>query len=313
MRHVRMLGLCLLAAFAVSAMVAVPALAKKKEIPWNVFEHCRYNAPSTEVDLCFAGITSGGPKGGFFQLGAAKVALSKPVILQGGLWEDPENEDEYIVPATNGGETLESPALKVTGGLGLITRRIQEYRKWPAALIDSLKEAKTNKEASLAVKIEVAGGNQLYEIPNALNVTNLIFETGPAFTLPLKVTLISPWLAKLGGTCTVGNEANPIFQYLTTEPSSNGSAGALEIGDSGNYVKLEGSRLGDLGWPVPQEARVSGCGGEYETYIDSAINEVLGIEAFGRENPAEWAHGLTLLQGNLYEATREAVQGHFEP
>ena len=81
----------------------------------------------------------------------------------------PEKEDEYIVPATNGGETLESPELKVTGGLGLITPKIQEYRKWPEELIDALKEAKKNKETSRAVKIEVAGGNLLYEIPNALN------------------------------------------------------------------------------------------------------------------------------------------------
>ena len=37
-----MLGLCLVAVFAVSAMAAVPALAKKKEIPWSVYKYCRY-------------------------------------------------------------------------------------------------------------------------------------------------------------------------------------------------------------------------------------------------------------------------------
>ena len=66
-RHVRMLGLCLVAVFALSAIAAGPTLAAKApEVPWAFYEDCPYENP--EVEECFAGITNGGAKGGFFQL-----------------------------------------------------------------------------------------------------------------------------------------------------------------------------------------------------------------------------------------------------
>ncbi len=309
MRHIRMLGLCLVAAFAVTAMAAVPALAKEtkqekvEKKAWATFKHCPLSNPQTQ--LCFAGITSGGKKGGFFSLGGITVPLSKPITLQGGVHEVEEPESYYIIPA-EGGETLESPELKVPGGLGVITPTIQEQAKWPAELKEAFKEAKKNKETALNVKIELAGGNTLFEIPDALDVINLVFESGPAFTLPLKVKMTSPFLAKLGGgPCEVGNEEHPVYQYLTTERSSNGAAGELQIDHEGNLVILKNSRLGDLGWPVPEGGQASGCGGAYESYVNEAINIVLGLN-YSSSN--EWSHGLTLLAGTLYESVAETYK-----
>ncbi len=313
MRHVRMLGLCLVAAFTVGAMAAVPAMAKETKQEKQErkvveqFKNCPYNEP--EVELCFAGVTRGGKKGGFFSLGAVTVPLNKPITLQGGEHEDPETGFVYLRPAANGAETLESPELKVPGGIGVINARIQERSKWPAELTALFNEAKKNKETGLNVKIEQAGGNKLFEIPSALNVTNLIFEEGPAFTLPLKVKMSGPFLEKLGGgPCEVGNDTTPIYQYLTTEPSSNGSAGELSILSEGNQVELANSRLGDIGWPVEEGALAQGCGGAYESYVDDAINEVLNIRSSNYR-----AHGITLLEGNLYEAVATYAKEKLEP
>lgn len=305
-----MLGLCLVALFAVSAMIAVPAMAKqtpeeKEENKiWPTFKHCPYNEPG--VELCFAGITSGGKGGGFFSLGGVTVPLSKPITLQGGLSENSEGE-LIIHPATT--ETLESPELKVPGGIKLITPEFQEQAKWPAELTALWKEAIKNKESSMYVKIEVAG-TKLYETPNSLNTTNLIFEEGTAFTLPLKVKMSGAFLTKLGGgTCDVGNEEHPVYQYLTTEPQSNGSAGRLHIYHEGDMISLTRNRLGDLGWEIPVGAEASGCGGSYESYVDSALNQLLGLNYTGSSR----SHGLTLLVGNLYESLATTTKEILEP
>jgi hypothetical protein len=315
-RHVRILALCLTAMFALSAttlVVASPAFANKEtkeqekrekkekekdETAFAAVKHCPYQ--NLQVEFCFAGITTGGQQGGFYQIGKVKVPLSKPVELQGGLYE--KEGAYFIVPAANGGETLESPALPVPGGLKLISP--EEIGYWPAEVKQAYKEALKNKESALFAKIEVGGGNLLYEIPNALDTNNLVFEHGAAFTLPLKVKITGPWLEKLGGgPCTVGNETTPVMQYLTTEPSSDGTSGKGEFFDEGNIVTLKGSRLGDFGWNVSEGALAKGCGGPYESYIDEGLNATLGI-------PAD--HGVTILQGNLWEAFATTTRAYFE-
>ncbi len=298
MRHVRILGLCLVAAFAVSAVAAMPALAKKSEYnttTWDQFKGCPLT--NTEITNCFAGITSGGSNGGYFQLGSVTVKLNKPIILQGGL--DGEGPGVNIFPAANGYQTLEAPELKVQGGLGVITTLDQERAGWPESLKQSFKEAKKNKETSLNVKIELAGGNRLYENPGSLNVNNLIEEHGAAFTLPLKVRMINSWLEKQGGgPCEIGSETTPVMQYLTTEGA--GRAGKFSEGDGFENIELAESRLDDLGWSVEEGGYANGCGsGEDEAYIDAAVNAAL-------EGPHRL--GITVLAGNLYTGLAAAVR-----
>jgi len=88
---------------------------------------------NTEIEYCYAGVTSGGSGGGFFQLGGVTVKLSKPIILQGGFngkWRGKWK----IFPAANGYQTLESPELAVEKGLGVITPQIQNEEGWPEKL-----------------------------------------------------------------------------------------------------------------------------------------------------------------------------------
>jgi len=308
MRHVRILGLCLVAAFAMCAVAAMPALAKEKysQNTWTQFKYCPYD--DAEVEACTAGLTSGGPHGGFFQLGRVEVPLNKPVVLQGGIANDEaapgaEPGADRFVAAANGGETLESPELAVKGGLKVITKQIQEEAGWPQALKESFKEAIKDKEAALDVKIATAG-NTLYENPNALNVDHLLEGAGNTFELPLKTTMSNSWLAKLGGgPCTVGNEAHPIVQDLTS--GGAGAIGKLHFNEAFTVIEIENNRLVDFNWPVEAEALASGCGGSYESYVDQAI-DIATETTFGQH------YGFTVLSGNLYTASREAVQKEAE-
>jgi hypothetical protein len=310
-RHVKIMGLCMVALFAVSAMalgVASPALAttKKEEKAiaknWDVFKNCPYNTAG--VELCTYGSTYHGVKGGFYTIGSAKVALSD-VVIQAGIHENSETGLYELFAPTDGAQTLESPPEPVTGGLKLITPAIQQSSGWPEALKQAYNEALKNHEGTLDAKIEVGGGNVLYETPGALNTTNLIFEEGPAFKLPIKVKLESPFLAKLGGgPCVVGNETTPIWQELTSEPKVNGTAGNLEILYEGNEVILHNGRLGAQGWSIPEAALAQGCGGEYESQVDAAIDYTL--QGYNH------AEGITLLSGALYESVAKNAKEYLE-
>ncbi|HTZ64063.1 MAG TPA: hypothetical protein VMB51_08160 [Solirubrobacteraceae bacterium] len=294
--------------------------------------------------FCFVGRTKGGSEGGFFILGGVTVKLSKPITLQGGYLthtsaektaikteqkeceanpeyspvckeaeESPEGFEKYWkykvnnlkVVAAEGAETLEAPELKVNKGLKLITQTIQEDQEWPAELSAALKEAERNGEGNVYAKIEVAGSG-LYETYGGLNTTNLLDETGPAFILPLKVRLINPFLEKLGGgPCTIGNDGSPITQRLTSEPPGRfAEPGAFKHNEAFTQLEIGGSRLVDLSWPVPEEAKASGCGGSYESYVNAALDEVLEL------SPA--ARGTTFLQGTLWTGNAYATKKAFE-
>jgi hypothetical protein len=312
-RRVRMLCLGLCAVIVLGAMTATGASArmtheekfeaKLEAQALEALKNCPLETP--EIEECYAGVTSGGKDGGFFELGDMRVPLSKPVTLQGGTFEsgvqeEPSNEyGNYVRPPTDGAETLESPELTVPGGLTLITEEVERLSGWPTALRAAFKEAKKHKEAGLKVKIEVAGGNALYENPDALSTSALAQEEGNAYELPLKVKMISPFLEKLGGgPCEFGGGEESIIQELTTEPAKDGKADAhFYLLAEGRIVVLANSKLTDLNWTVPLHSRAKGCGGEYESQVDNAIDRVTGQV---NEEQATNAHGVTILKGSLY-------------
>jgi hypothetical protein len=293
-----MLGLSLVAVFAMSAIAAVPALAKDPYTATTMgqYKGCPYTNP--EAEDCYVGRTAGGTNGGFFRLGTVTVALNKPILLQGAF--KPGTGDLSLLPAANGFKTLEAPELKVQGGMGLITHKIQEEVGWPASLQKSFKEAQKNKENKLNVQLELAGGNLIYETPGALNTENLVSGQGVAFKLPMKVRMINSWLASLAGTCQIGSDTNPVWQYLTSEVP--GRIGTFSEGFEFGVVELAGSRLIDFSWPVTEGA--NGCGsGEDEALVDAALNKVL-------ELPEQ--HGITILQGDLFVARASLVKEKYE-
>ncbi len=214
-----------------------------------------------------------------------------------------------IVGPEDGAETLESPELKVTKGLKTITPAIEEEAGWPQALKESFNAALKNKEGTLNVKIELAG-DSLYETWGALSTERLLFEQGSAFELPLKVKLTGPWLEKAGGgPCLIGNDAHPIVQNLSTEsPGRAIEPGGFiwdELpGEEFYEDELKGSTLTDLSWPVPAEAGATGCGGSYESYVNTAIDDALELQ-YGR-------HGTTILSGDLFNGPTAIVKERAE-
>lgn len=278
--------LVVLVVSAIGAGSASAAGPKYTTSTWGQYKYCPYESP--EIEWCYAGITAGGSKGGFFQYGKVKVPLNKPITLQGGF--NGEQHSINVFPAANGGTTLDAPELKVTGGIGVLDKRIQENQEWPAALSQSWKEAKKNHENVVNVKIELAG-NELFEVPGGLDTDNLIFEEGTVFRLPLKVKVTSPWLEKLGGgPCYIGSDEHPIHINLTA--SGAGSAGRLEHDEEFSQIVLRNSKLVDMGSTIEVASRPTGCGGAYETYVDAALVEAL--EAYNGKT------GIVVLQGTLY-------------
>jgi hypothetical protein len=303
-RLVRMLIIGLLAALVASAMLALPALAKDpyNQNTWGQYKACPYEEPYENVTDCFAGITSGGANGGYFEYGHIKVKLSQSVRLQGGFKGGGSAIE--VVPATHGYETLESPELKVQKGIKVISKLIQQEAEWPQALEESYKEALKNKESAVFVKIEMAG-NECFEVPGCLDTENILFEQGTAFRLPLKVKITGPWLEKLGGgPCLIGNDENPIHINLTTEGA--GRAGNFLANEQFTNLYFSQTKLVDLGWHIPKVSGASGCGGaEFESYVDKALNLALEIEyPEGGEIPKT---GIVVLQGSTHDGAKEGV------
>jgi hypothetical protein len=294
-----MLGLCLAVVFALGAVLSGSALAKDpyNVNTWGQYKGCPYEEPESVVTNCVTGITAGGAKGGFFEYGHVKVKLSKPIRLQGG-FRGSGSEIE-VVPATHGFETLEAPELKVNGGISLLNKQIQAEASWPAALTESWKAAKKAKENAVFVKIEMAG-EECLTVPGCLSTENLIEEKGVAFRLPLKVKVTSPWLETLGsGPCYIGSDENPIHINLTT--SGAGRAGRFSANEAFTQIELAESSLVDVGWHIPKASGANGCGGEYESFIDKALNIALEVEN-GQGSEFTGKTGIVQLIGNLHDA-----------
>ncbi|MFI4990940.1 MAG: hypothetical protein ACHQHO_08545, partial [Solirubrobacterales bacterium] len=307
-RHVRMriLGIALLAAFALSAVGAGSALAKDKYgvNTWQQYKHCPLKYEG--ITDCFTGITNGGAQGGYFQYGTVLTRLNKSITIQGG-FKGEENFIEVAAPE-DGANLLESPAEPIVTGLKVITPKIQEQANWPEALKASFAEAVANKETKAFATIESAG-NECTTVPGCIDTESLLFptESPPAFRLALKVKVTAPWLEKLGGgPCMIGSDENPIKQNLVT-------AGAGNVGTSVTFNKLftntlvANSRLVDVKWHISKEQGAKGCGGsEYEAYVDKALNLALEVE-FPAGGEVTGRRGVTVLTGNLHDGNSEAV------
>jgi len=282
----------LIAAVAVVAPLAMASPAMAEHHPtgnFAPFKYCPLGNPATE--LCTVANTTSGE----FTVGKRTVPINKTITLQGGLHENEKTEElEFI--AAEGAETLSKTALYVPGGLFNILA--------PEFLSKEAKEKfeKTINEGITGVTATTELAKPASYIK--LNTTNLIFETGVALQLPIKVKLGNVFL---GNECYVGSESSPIILNLTTgttsppEPNKpiKGKAGALEILESGNLVRLTGGSLVDNAWASPG---AHGCGGKlFEGVVDEAVNKELGL-------PSAAGHNTAILNGNLEEAVAEAVK-----
>ena len=189
----------------------------------------------------------------------------------------------------------------------MITPQIEEEGEWPQALRQGFAEALKNHETGLDVKIEMAG-NECFETVGCLDTENILLEQGVAFKLPLKVHVTGPFLEKLGGNpCYIGSDEHPIHINLTTE--GPGASGTIAVSENFGSIFLRDSRLVDESWHISLASGAKGCGGEYEHYVDNAIDRALEVVSLGTvETELPNKHGIVVLEGDLHDANTVAVR-----
>jgi hypothetical protein len=277
-----------LLALALAALVfAVPAQAKLVG-NYTRFAQCPYT--NLEVKKCIISTTESGE----VVLGAKKVPIEKPVVLQGGYGKAPSPEGFSTFYAATNGITLSKAPQNVPGGLlGIVPEASQPFLV--KALIKFFFE---NSLTGVNSTLELA--KPASEIKVSEN--NLAGELNTALQLPVKVHLENPFLGK---NCFVGSSTTPIVWNLTTgetnPPAPNtkikGSGGEIEFLEEGRILESKNAKLVDNAWSAPKAA---GCGGIISFLVDPIINSQLGTLSAG--------HNTAILTNKLYVASALAVR-----
>jgi hypothetical protein len=297
----------LVTAIAVLAsLVALGAASSALAAPKGIFKVFT-NCPTTEpgVQLCsYSEVTSGK-----FVIGSTEVPINKPIILQGGAIPTGINLNEFfLVPPSNGTEALSKTELNVPGGLlDLVNcEEIKGSGLWEIIERGSCKLIFENGTTGVTAVTESAGSTTN---PPILNLSDLIFESGTALTLPVKVHLKNPLL---GNSCYIGSEAHPIQLHLTTGTTSppgpnkpiKGTAGKGSVEEEvveGKELEVDvqtGASLVDNSFSVP---KAEGCGEFFSFLIDPIVDAKLGLESAAGKNTA-------IQTGNLRIASAEYVK-----
>jgi len=254
---------------------------------YTKFAQCPFS--NLEVRKCIYSVTNSGE----VVLGAKKVPIEKPVILQGGTL--PVNEEGFakFVGATNG-ITLSKAPQNVPGGLlGIIPEASQ-----PALVKALIKFFFENSLTGVNSTLELA--KPASEI--VVSENNLAAEEGVALKMPVMVHLENPFLGK---KCYVGSSTSPITWNLTTgktaPPAPNtpivGKAGFVEFLEEGRIAVSKEAVLVDNAWSAPKAA---GCGGIISFLVDPIINSQLGTLTAG--------HNTAILKNELNIASAAAVR-----
>jgi hypothetical protein len=296
-----MLGLSLIAAFAMSAVATSSALAVKN--PTNsvkIFENCPVHGEgggSPDVS-CIFGATELG-EGGQFTVGPITVPLAKQIILQYGISQPSEEEFPFIAP-THGAEAITPTPEKVPGEpIAHITPAEQTELGWSETLSFRYRQAqKKGTVKKVYETIEGAGDP-------ATHIFNILREEGTGVEAPVKIKGENKWLSELGDVCYIGSDAEPIVQHLTsgasesplTHETVHGSHGELTFRFSGEEVILSHSNLVDNTYPVPGAV----CTGPFSAQISATINKEFGL-------PEPAGASLTELKGTLYTGSRKLAE-----
>jgi hypothetical protein len=311
-RRVRTLGFSLVALAVLAAVSSASASAEVKEPDWSwaKYRHCPVYEMNGEEKCSFSATKAG--EGGHYTVGTITVEITKQIALQGGLGPEEEVNGENIkklVAPTDGTPPIEPTPETVPGEvLGNVTEAEMNEAGWPQSLRESYAKAQRKhlfKEGKTTEVIEAAGKDQ-----DIVSTYNLLLEEGPTIVANVQISGRNPWLAELGGSCQIGSEANPIVQHLQSGTSISplngealvGKAGFAETHDRNEQVRTYETKLVDNTYPVPGAEK---CGGaENEAYLDPIVDKAFGI-------PAPAGASSTVLEGSLYQATRDSVLNHY--
>ena len=288
MRHVRMLGRCLIAIFAMSAMAAVPALAEKNV--WVKYAECPLKYPA--LNNCTVGKTS---SESYFQAGKVTVHFVRPIRLQIGLKENEETGELKVIGAENGHTVtrVNEPAPPLTEDINPELLPAPEKARYEAFLA-------AGRSTKTSVTIELAEPAE----DMTINIGNLLTENQEtALGFPVMIHLNNGFVGKY---CYVGSTQNAInVQFITGEtapPPPNtpihGALGTIGVIGEGNILQILGDRLVNNSFASPG---VQGCGPNGS--LDAAMNSAMGLPSPAGTNSTE-------LAGELDAASAEAVKEH---
>lgn len=232
------------------------------------------------VHFCVYGTITSGE----FAIGKAKVPIDKTIVLRGGALpaEPSEGSGLYYVVTPTSGEVLSRTELNVPGlTLGVIDPGV------------------TATPESVASKRDLA----------MLSTRNLLAESGPALTLPIRIHLKNPLL---GNSCYIGSESHPIQLELTTGVTSppppakpiEGFIGEEGEEGEGGILTVKQAALVDNEFSAPTAV---GCGESplVKGFLDQVVNSKLGLGSKAGNNTA-------ILQGELKITTVSEVEKHLD-
>lgn len=286
MRHLRIMWVTLVAAFAVAALATTSAVAAGNKA-YKVFANCPVANP--ELGGC-TWAKSGA--GSYFQAGKVTVQLVHSIVLQGGFFESENGEQHYVGPETGNKpiRPVPQPAPSLTEVLSPEALEEPERKRYEAYLA-------AGRSTKVTATVEIAGpASSIY-----LNEEHLLLKEGTFLSLPVQVKLSNPFL---GTTCYVGSNGSPIniaFTDGTTSPPPpnspiTGQLGTITTSGEGRILKIRENEIVNNSYAAPG---VIGCGRGGQ--LNSAINDALGLPSPAGSNTA-------IIRGELWQAGVEAVR-----
>jgi hypothetical protein len=335
-RHVRMLGLCLAAVFAMTATtlaVASPALAAKcneeckqqkekekeeakrakeeaartafeeKTHPWEkYFGECPTHGAN--ISGCIRG--EAGPES-YYTAGKVTVHFVKPVILQGGMESEETGElpngkivgFKHMSAALNGVTIV--PAAEPTEGLteGIDAELLPEKEK------KRYEEYVANGgSTTVTATTELAGSAKEIIIGDSSTLQEFNESTGfPGFQFPVMIHLTNKFL---GQGCYVGSTSEPIvIPFYTGETSPPEPNKPIHGAQEKLHTKGEGASIEDFATEVNNSYAspgVHGCG--IYGAADAALDAGLGL-------PSAAGNNVSVLKGVFLIANSELVEEGF--
>jgi hypothetical protein len=303
MRHLKNIGLCLVAAVALGGLAATPALAHAKKCSheyvksngericesvtehavWQSFANCPfheapYSSEYEETNGCLWAESSAKEQ---FTSKAEKEALAGRVDLPSEFTAGKVTVKMTQPIVLKGGfeENLNTGIEKWVGARGAptiqpvaqpgpsLTKGVDTSLLSPAELERYTYYVKDAKETKTTATVELAGpASEL-----AVNPGNLLTEEGTAFSFPVKVKLNNPFL---GESCYVGSDEHPITVEFTTGTSGElkGKAGNVTFPTQGYLIVIRNDTLVSSDFASPG---VEGCG--VDGGADAALNSALGL------------------------------------
>ncbi len=291
-RHVRMLGISLVAAFTVAGIAAGPALAKKASNPFEKFNECPLQL--VQENGCIFGEAG---KESFFQAGKVTVHFVKPVKLNIGFTESEEHpERENVWGAEDGHSITKEPEPAPSLTEGIDTEKLSEAEK---ARYEAYLASGGSTKVTATIELALPASDIF------LDEANLLEEEGESFGFPVMIHLSNKFL---GTKCYVGNTTEPInvpFTTGETHPEApntpiHGTLGHIVVIGEGQILEVEGPHLVNNEYAAPG---VGGCG--INGSLDESIDSALGLPSPAGSNTTE-------LIGNLFQAGAGAIDEHIK-